>query len=386
MLGRTARADADLATRGLQAAARTGHISLTFLVLVIDESHEGWQAAGRAAPCRRRHAGGPVRAIAVSENGGPDVLVITELPDPEPGPDEVLVDVAASGVNFADIAKRTGRMPEPLPFVPGHEGAGTVSSVGSAVTSVSVGDLVGWAWPGVCGGYAERVSVPEKWIVPLPQRIEPATAAAVLIQGLTAHYLSHAVYPVRPGDTVLVHGAAGGVGSLLTQMVKLRGGRVIGTVSTAAKEHFARKAGADEVIRYTEVDPAAEVARLTRGSGVDAVFDNAGRTTFDASLASLAPRGVLAVYGQASGPVPTFDTARLVSGGSLYLTRPSLVHYIRNRQELLARVDDIFGWVTSGDLTVHITRKYALSEAPLAHQDLESRRSTGKLLLTPEAH
>jgi NADPH2:quinone reductase len=257
-----------------------------------------------------------VRAIVVSENGGPDALVITELPDPEPGPDEVVVDVAASGVNFADIAKRTGRLPEPLPFVPGHEGAGTVSSVGSAVTSVSVGDLVSWAWPGVCGGYAERVSVPAKWIVPLPQRIEPATAAAVLIQGLTAHYLSHAVYPVSPGDTVLIHGAAGGVGSLLTQMVKLRGGRVIGTVSNAAKERFAREAGADEVIRYTEVDPAAEVAHLTGGSGVDAVFDNVGRTTFDASLASLAPRGVLAVYGQVGGPVPTFDTARLVSGGS----------------------------------------------------------------------
>ena len=324
-----------------------------------------------------------MRAIMVSENGGPGVLAVAELPDPEPGPGEVVIDVAASGVNFADIAKRTGRMPEPLPFIPGHEAAGAVSSVGSQVSGVTVGDRVGWAWPGVLGGYAERVAVPAQWIVPLPPQIGPSTAAAVLIQGLTAHYLSHAAYPVRPGDTVLVHAAAGGVGSLLTQMVKLRGGRVIGTVSTAEKEKFARDIGADEVIRYTEVDFAAEVARLTHGAGVAAVFDNVGRTTFDGSLASLAPRGVLAMYGQVSGPVPAFETARLIAGGSLYLTRTSLVHYVRSRQELLSRVNDLLGWVISGELTVHINGQWPLADARSAHEELESRRSTGKLLLIP---
>lgn len=324
-----------------------------------------------------------MRAIVVSENGGPDVLAIAEQPDPEPGPDEVVVDVAASGVNFADIAKRTGRMPEQLPFIPGHEGAGVVCSVGSQVSGVTAGDRVGWAWPGVLGGYAERVAVPAQLIVPLPPQIGPSTAAAAAIQGLTAHYLSHAVYPVRPGETVLVHSAAGGVGSLLTQMVKLRGGRVIGTVSTAAKEDYARQAGADEVIRYTEVDFAAEVARLTRGAGVAAVFDNVGRTTFDGSLASLAPRGVLAIYGQVSGPVPAFETARLIAGGSVYLTRTSLVHYVRNREELLARVNDLFGWIVSGELTVHITGTYPLADARSAHRELESRRTIGKLLLIP---
>jgi NADPH:quinone reductase len=207
-----------------------------------------------------------VAAILVSENGGPDVLAVAELPDPEPGPGEVVVDVAASGVNFADVAKKTGRMPEQLPFIPGHEAAGVVSPVGSQVSGVTVGDRVGWAWPGVLGGYAERVAVPAEWIVPLPPQIEPLMAAAVLIQGLTAHYLSHSAYPVRPGDTVLAM-LPPAVRVLLTQMVKLRGGRVIGTVSTAAKERFARQAGADEVIRYTEVDFAAEVARLTQGAG-----------------------------------------------------------------------------------------------------------------------
>lgn len=324
-----------------------------------------------------------MRAIVVSKNGGPEVLAMAELPDPEPGPGEVVVDVAASGVNFADIAKRTGRMPEQLPFVPGHEAAGIVSSVGSRVSGVTVGDRVGWAWPGVLGGYAERVAVPAQWIVPLPPQIELSTAAAVLIQGLTAHYLSHAACQVNPGDTVLVHAAAGGVGSLLTQMVKLQGGRVIGTVSTAAKEEFAREAGADEVIRYTDVDFAAEVKRFTKGAGVAAVFDNVGHDTFDGSLASLAPRGVLAIYGQVSGPVPAFETARLIAGGSQYLTRTSLVHYVRNRDELLARVHDLFGWVVSGELTVHVSGHYPLADARSAHQELESRRTTGKLLLIP---
>ena len=324
-----------------------------------------------------------MRAIMVSETGGPDVLAMAELPDPEPGPGEVVVDVAASGVNFADIAKRTGRMPERLPFIPGHEAAGVVSSVGSRVSGVMVGDRVGWAWPGVLGGYADRVAVPAQWIVPLPPQIETSTAAAVLIQGLTAHYLSHAAYPVRPGDTVLVHAAAGGVGSMLTQMVKLQGGRVIGTVSTAAKADFARENGADEVICYADVDFAAEVARLTKGAGVAAVFDNVGRDTFDGSLASLAQRGVLAIYGQVSGPVPAFDTARLVAGGSQYLTRTSLVHYVRNREELLARVNDLFGWLVSGQLTVHVSGEYPLADARSAHQELESRRTTGKLLLIP---
>jgi NADPH:quinone reductase len=323
-----------------------------------------------------------MHAITVSENGGPDVLVLAEVPDPEPLPREVIIDVAASGVNFADISKRAGHRPEPLPFIPGHEAAGVVSSVGSQVSGIAVGDRVGWGWPGVPGGYAERVAVPARWVVPLPAQIEASTAAAVLIQGLTAHYLSHGVYPVRPGDTVLVHGAAGGVGSLLTQMVKIRGGRVIGTVSTAAKEKLAREIGADEVIRYTEADlPRRSLASLAgRGWQLSSTASAAPPST---AVSPASPRGVLAMYGQVSGPVPAFDTARLAVGGSLYLTRPSLVHYARDRQELLARVSDLFGWVASGELTVHIGGQYPLADARSAHQDLEGRRSSGKLLLIP---
>lgn len=324
-----------------------------------------------------------MRAIVVSEYGGPEVLALAERPNPEPGPGEVVVETAAIGVNFLDVAARAGHRPVVLPFIPGHEGAGTVSMAGPGVSGVTPGDLVAWAWPGVPSSYAERVAVPAQWIVPLPPGIAPETAAAVLIQGMTAHYLSQSAYPVQPGDTVLVHAGAGGVGQLLTQLAKLRGGHVICTVSTAQKEKFARDNGADEVIRYTETDFAAEIARLTSGVGVAAIYDGVGAATFDRNLASLAPRGVLAIYGQASGPIPAFDTARLIQAGSVYLTRTSLVHYARDPQQLLARATHVFDLVQSGALRIHIGGRYALADARSAHRELESRRSSGKLLLIP---
>jgi NADPH2:quinone reductase len=324
-----------------------------------------------------------VRAIVVSEYGGPEVLTLAERPDPEAGPGEVVVETAAIGVNFLDVAARAGQRPGALPFIPGHEGAGTVAMAGPGVSGITPGDPVAWAWPGVPSSYAERVAVPAQWIVPLPAGIAPETAAAVLIQGMTAHYLSQSAYPVQPGDTVLVHAGAGGVGQLLTQMAKLRGGRVICTVSTAQKEKLARDNGADEVIRYTETDFAAEIARLTGGAGVAAIYDGVGAATFDRNLASLAPRGVLAIYGQASGPIPAFDTARLIQAGSAYLTRTSLVHYARGPQQLLARATHVFDLVQSGELRTHIGGRYALADAASAHRELESRRSSGKLLLIP---
>jgi NADPH:quinone reductase len=324
-----------------------------------------------------------MRAILVSEYGGPEVLTVAERPDPEPRRGEVIVETAAIGVNFLDVVARAGRRPGALPFVPGHEGAGTVSKVGPGVSGVTPGDLVAWAWPGVPSSYAEHVAVPAQWILPLPPGIDPETAAAVLIQGMTAHYLSQAAYPVQPGDTVLVHAGAGGVGQLLTQMAKLRGGRVICTVSTAQKEKRARDNGADEVIRYTETDFAAEVARLTSGAGVAAIYDGVGGATFEGNLGSLAPRGVLAIYGQAGGPIPPFDTARLVQAGSVYLTRTSLVHYARSPEALRARATGVFNLVQSGQLRVHVGGRYALADARSAHRQMERRRSNGKLLLIP---
>lgn len=324
-----------------------------------------------------------MRAIQVSQHGGPEVLAITELPDPEPAPGEVIVETAAIGVNFADVVERNGQRPGELPFIPGHEGVGTVCEVGHGVARIRSGDLVAWAWPGVSSGYAERVAVPAQWVLPLPPGIAPETAAASLIQGMTAHYLSEAAYRVQPGDTVLVHAGAGGVGLLLTQMATLRGGRVICTVSTAQKEKLARENGAAEVIRYTETDFAAEVARLTAGVGVAAIYDGVGGTTFDGNLASLAPRGVLAIYGQAGGPIPPVDPARLVQAGSVYLTRTSLVHYARTPQELRARATDVLRLIRSGKVRIHIGGRYPLADARSAHEELESRRSSGKLILIP---
>ncbi len=319
-----------------------------------------------------------MRAIVVSTPGDSSALEYAERPDPVPGPGEVLVQVAASGVNFIDVYHRQGRYPLPLPFVPGSEGAGTVIATGDGVTDLVVGDAVGWA--SVLGSYATRAVIPASMAVPLPRGLSPELAAAVLLQGLTAHYLTHSTYAIRPGDDVLVHAAAGGVGLLLVQIAKLLGARVIGTVSTEAKEKLAREAGADEVLRYANF---SEAVRDITGAGVHVVYDGVGAATFDGSLAALRPRGMMALYGAASGPVPPFDPQRLNQGGSLFLTRPSLAHYIATREELLGRAGELLGWVASGALKVHISERYPLAEARRAHDDLEARRTTGKLLLVP---
>ncbi|MCW2947302.1 MAG: putative quinone oxidoreductase [Actinoallomurus sp.] len=317
-----------------------------------------------------------MRAIVVTEPGGPEVLNPTEYEDPQPGQGEIVIDIAASGVNYRDVYERMGTYRKPLPFIPGAEGAGRVTAVGAGVTGVQVGDVVGSAE--LKGAYAERAAVAADRAVPVGEA-GPELAAAVLLQGMTAHYLSHSTYAVKPGDIALVHAAAGGVGLLLTQMVKLRGGRVIATVSTAEKEKLARDAGADEVVRYDNF--AEEVRRLT--GGVHVVYDGVGRTTFDGSLSTLRPRGMLALYGAASGPVPPVDPQRLNAAGSLFLTRPTLGHYVATREELLWRTGDLFSWIAAGDLSVHIGGRYPLEEARKAHEDLEGRRTTGKLLLIP---
>ncbi|WP_182873746.1 quinone oxidoreductase family protein [Microbispora sp. H10670] len=319
-----------------------------------------------------------MRAIVVSAYGDSSVLEYAERPDPVPGPGEVLIEVAATGVNFIDVYHREGRYPLPLPLVPGSEAAGTVTAVGPDVTDVVPGDRVVSA--SVVGAYATKALIPADKVVRLPDGLAPDLAAAVLLQGLTAHYLTHSTYAVRTGDDVLVHAAAGGMGLLLVQMAKLRGARVIGTVSSAEKEKLARQAGADDVIGYADFPEA--VKEIT-GSGVHVVYDGVGAATFEGSLASLRPRGMMALYGAASGPVPPFDPQRLNAGGSLFLTRPTLGHYTATREELLSRADDVLGWVASGALKVRVSERYPLAEARRAHDDLEGRRTTGKLLLVP---
>ncbi len=322
-----------------------------------------------------------MRAVVVAEYGGPDVLKVEELPAPEPGPGQLRVAVGAAGVNYIDTYQRSGAYPVPTPFTLGMEGAGTVEAVGRGVTEFAVGDRV--AWSASLGSYAERVLVAEQQAVAVPAGLVDEQAAAVLLQGMTAHYLTHSTYPVQPGDTALVHAAAGGVGLLLTQMVKERGGRVLATVSTAEKEKLAREAGADEVIRYTEVNFAEQARRLTDGVGVNVVYDGVGKTTVDGSLASLRPRGMLVVYGAASGPVPPFDLQRLNVGGSLFVTRPTLAHYVATRAELLQRAGDVLTAVAEGRLVVRIGGRFPLAEARSAHEELQGRRTTGKLLLLP---
>jgi NADPH:quinone reductase len=317
-----------------------------------------------------------MRAIVVTEFGGPEVLRISDYEDPRPGPGEIAIDVAASGVNYRDTYERTGAYPKDLPYVPGGEGAGRVSAVGEGVTGIAIGDVV--VSSELRGGYAERAVVRADRAVPVGD-LEPEQAAAAFLQGLTAHYLTHSTYAVKPGDIALVHAAAGGVGLLLTQMVKLRGGRVVATVSTEEKEKLARDAGADDVVRYE--DFAEKVRRLT--GGVHVVYDGVGRTTFDDSMSVLRPRGMLALYGAASGPVPPVDPQRLNAAGSLFLTRPTLGHYVATREELAWRTQDLFGWIAAGDLSVHIGGRYPLDDARRAHEDLEARRTTGKLLLIP---
>jgi len=322
-----------------------------------------------------------MRAIQVNSYGGPEALQLVDVDTSRPGPDQVLVDVAACGVNYIDTYQRSGIYQVPLPLVLGLEGAGTVAAVGSGVTDLAVGDRVAWA--AAQGSYAERVLVDAARAIRVPDGVSDEVAGAVPLQGMTAHYLATSTYPVQAGDTVIVHAAAGGVGLLLTQIVRMRGGRVIATVSTEEKAALARRAGADEVVRYDQVDFAAEARRLTGGAGVAAVYDGVGRTTFDASLSALRPRGMLVLYGASSGPVPPVDPQRLNSGGSLFLTRPSLGHYTATREELLERAGEVFGWIAAGKLDVRIGGRYSLAEAGRAHEDLQGRRTTGKLLLVP---
>jgi NADPH2:quinone reductase len=322
-----------------------------------------------------------VRAIQVREHGGPDVLRIDEVDPPTAGPGDLLVDVAAAGVNYIDTYHRSGAYPTRPPFVPGMEGAGTVREVGADVTDFAPGDQV--AWGTVTGSYAEQVVVPAAEAVAVPEGVTDETAAAAMLQGMTAHYLLKATYPVAEGDTVLVHAAAGGVGLLLTQWARNLGARVIGTVSTQAKEDLARAAGAEEVIRYTEQDVAAAVRDLTGGKGVAVVYDGVGKDTFDASLASLRRRGTLVVFGASSGPVPPFDLQRLNSGGSLFVTRPTLAHHTAERDELVMRASEVFEEIAAGRLDFRIGARYPLADAAKAHDDLQSRRTTGKLLLIP---
>ena len=322
-----------------------------------------------------------MKAIEVREYGGPERLAAAEVPVPEPGPGQVRVALAATGINFVEVYHREGRTGRPLPFIPGGEGAGTVTAVGTGVDGVRVGDRV--ASVDLAGSYAAEALVAADRVVAVPDGIDTEVAAAALLQGLTAHYLLHDSYAVRPGDTVLVHAAAGGMGLLLTQLAARIGATVIGTVSTSDKERLAREAGAAEVIRYTERDVVDEVRRITGGAGVAAVYDGVGRDTFDASLNCLRTRGTLVLYGAASGPVPPFDPQRLEPAGSVFLTRPTLRHHIVERSELDRRAADLFGWIAAGELAVRVHERYPLAEARRAHEDLQSRRTTGKLLLVP---
>ncbi|GAA1298047.1 quinone oxidoreductase [Saccharothrix xinjiangensis] len=321
------------------------------------------------------------KAVVVRATGGPEALEFTEVEERSPGAGELLVDVAAAGVNFIDCYHREGRYPLPLPFVVGLEGTGRVSAVGPDVAGFAVGDRV--AWSQAPGSYAEQAVVPASGAMVVPGGVDDETAGALMLQGLTAHYLVASTYPVQEGDVVLVHAAAGGVGLLLVQLAKARGARVIGTVSTEAKEALAREAGADEVIRYDQVDFAPEVRRLTGGAGVAAVYDGVGRTTFDGSLASLRPRGVLALFGGSSGAVPPFDPQRLNQAGSVFLARPSLGAHVATREELEWRAGELFAAVADGSLRARVGGRYPLAEARRAHEDLEGRRTTGKLLLLP---
>lgn len=322
-----------------------------------------------------------MRAIQVQKTGGPEVLTFAEVPVPEPKADEALVRIDASGVNFIDVYFREGRYPAPLPFIVGQEAAGTVSAVGANVTSVKVGDRV--AYTGLLGSYAEYAAVAADRLVRVPDALDTRQAAAAMVQGMTAHYLCRSTYLLQPGETALVHAAAGGVGLLLVQMAKALGARVIGTAGSEEKARLAREAGADEVIVYTTHDFVAETKRLTEGRGVHVVYDGVGRSTFEGDLDVLRPRGYLVLFGGASGAVPPFDPILLSKKGSLFLTRPTLGHYIATRQELEWRANEVLGAVASGTLNVRIHDTYPLAEAERAHRDLEGRRTTGKVLLVP---
>lgn len=321
-----------------------------------------------------------MKAIIVREPGGPERMEWAEIPKPSPGPKQALVRVHVAGVNFIDVYFRTGLYKAERPITLGNEGAGTVEAVGPEVTEVAPGDRVAWAMSR--GSYAEHAIVPAAMLVKIPDALSFDLAAAAMLQGMTAHYLTHSTYPLKSGDSCLVHAAAGGAGGLAVQMAKMAGARVFGTVSTEAKAAIAREHGADEAILYTHQDFEAEVKRLTDGRGVDVVYDSVGKTTFEKSLNCLRPRGLLALFGQSSGPVPPMDPTILNTKGSLFLTRPSLGHHVLTREELLWRANDVMGWLASGKLKLRIDRRYLIAEAAEAHRVLEGRKTAGKILLT----
>ena len=322
-----------------------------------------------------------MRAIQIAQTGGPEVLQLAEVAKPEANSGEVLVHVAAAGLNFIDVYLREGRYPAPLPFIAGQEGAGVVVAVGTDVAGFNLGDHV--AWSSTRGSYAEFVAVPVASLVKVPDGILLEDAAAVMAQGLTAHYLAMDTYAIKPGDTVLVHAGAGGVGLLLTQIAKLQGARVITTVSTEAKAELSRGAGADHAILYTEQNFAEEVKRMTAGELLPVVYDSVGKTTFEDSLKCLRPRGLMVLFGASSGVVPPFDLIRLSQIGSLYVTRPTMKDYLQTHEELQHRATELFGWMGRGKLHVRIGDRFPLAEAAEAHRALEGRRTTGKVLLIP---
>jgi len=322
-----------------------------------------------------------MQAIQMLTTGAPDVLTLQEVPMPSLGAGEALVRIEASGVNFIDTYFREGRYPAHLPYTPGQEAAGTVTALGPGAGGVNVGDRV--AWCGIPGTYAQFAVAPANRLVRIPEGVTATEAAAAILQGMTAHYLSHSAYPIESGDEVLIHAGAGGTGLLLIQMAKARGARVFTTVSTAQKEALVRAAGADEVILYTHEDFAAKVKKLVNGPGLHAVYDSVGKTTFDKSLEVLRPRGTMVLFGGSSGAVPPFDLIKLSLFGSLYITRPTLKDYIATRHDLEERARDVFGSVADGSLKLRIEHTYPLAEAARAHRDLESRKTTGKLILIP---
>jgi NADPH2:quinone reductase len=322
-----------------------------------------------------------MKAIRVHTLGGPEVLHYEDLALPEPKAGEARVKIQASGVNFIDTYQRSGLYKVPLPFTLGQEAAGIVDAVGAGVNEVKVGDRVAYA--SVMGAYAEYAIVPAGRLVSVPQGVSAQQAAAVMLQGMTAHYLACDTFPLKPGDTALVHAAAGGVGLLLVQVAKMRGARVLGTVSTEDKARLAKQVGADEVILYTRQDFEVEVKRLTDGKGVDVVYDSVGKDTFDKSLNCIKPRGYMVLFGASSGPVPPLDPQVLNAKGSLFLTRPLLAHYTADRAELTQRTDDLFGWMNAGKLAVRIDRTFPLANAADAHRALQSRATKGKILLLP---
>jgi NADPH2:quinone reductase len=322
-----------------------------------------------------------MKAIQISETGGPEVLKLAELPIPQPGPGQVLIRVEATGVNFIEIYFRKGTYKAALPLVPGSEAAGTVEELGPGVTGFTAGDAV--ASVSVLGSYAEYALAPAAGLVKVPEGVTMEQAAAAMLQGMTAHYLSHSTFPLKKGDTALVHAGAGGVGLLLTQMATKIGARVITTCSTEEKAELSREAGASDVILYTEKEFEPEVKKLTGGKGVDVVYDSVGKTTFEGSLNCLRPRGMLALFGASSGPVPPFDPIQLSGKGSLFLTRPTLWHYVATRAELEWRAGEVLGWVAKGELKLRTEYVYPLDEAAQAQTDLEARKTTGKILLEP---